>query len=252
MVVQAYDPTSFRSFIDAALLEAEDGLAGEIGHLIVDASSLAIVNNGRGELPELSSEWICSCGQPGHLEAIAAGRGLVNRAQAVDDPQLREELGIPAEPEARNRTRDLLSEVTRAIDDDDDSHPALHRALRDAGRLIGHALAGAVLTLAPSSITFTGPAACAPLAQGFATGVNERGGFHGKRVALNVLSGEDNLFGPARGAALSLFRREIYRNFGFFERLQAKSGERQLRPDERLFSSKMRLTTPTDILRPKR
>ena len=252
MVIQAYDPRSFRSFIDAALIEAEDGLAGEIGHLLVDESSLATVNKGRGVLPELRSDWVCSCGEPGHLEAIASGRGLVNRALAVDDPQLLEQLGIPAGSEARNRNRDLLSEVTRAIDDDDDTHPVLDRALRDAGRLMGHALAGAVLTLAPSSITFTGPAACSPLAQGFATGVSDRGGFHGKHVELKVVRGEDNAFGPARGAALSLFRREIYRNFGLFQRLQPKAGENQLSVDARLFSARMRLTKPSDILRAKR
>lgn len=252
MVVQAYDPRSFRSFIDAVLLEAEDGLAGEIGHLVVDESSLALVNQDRGNLPELRSDWKCSCGRLGHLEAIAGGRGLVNRALAVEDPQLREELGIPPESEARNRNRDLLSEVTRAIDDDDDSHPALGRALRDAGRVIGHALAGTVLMLAPSSVAFIGPAACEPLTQGFITGVHDRGGFHGKHVNVKALRGDDNAFGPARGAALSLFRREIYRNFGRFERLQAKSGEKQLANDDRLFDSSMHLVSPKAILRGKR
>jgi glucokinase len=51
---------------DGRLLRGADGVAGELGHLTVDY-------NGP----------LCGCGVPGHLEAIASGTGIANRARAA-------------------------------------------------------------------------------------------------------------------------------------------------------------------------
>jgi glucokinase len=51
---------------DGRLLRGADGLAGELGHLMVDF-------NGP----------LCGCGMPGHLEALASGTGIAHRAHAA-------------------------------------------------------------------------------------------------------------------------------------------------------------------------
>ncbi len=52
--------------IGGRLLRGPDGLAGELGHLLVDI-------NGP----------LCGCGAPGHLEAIASGTGIARAARAA-------------------------------------------------------------------------------------------------------------------------------------------------------------------------
>jgi glucokinase len=46
------------------LLRGADGLAGELGHLVIDYDGP-----------------LCGCGMPGHLEALASGTGIANRAR---------------------------------------------------------------------------------------------------------------------------------------------------------------------------
>jgi predicted NBD/HSP70 family sugar kinase len=253
MIVGDYDPRRFSAFNNATLVEAEFGAAGEIGHVVVDQESLDLINDPRrrGQLPELGSEWICSCGERGHLEAFASATALARRADGVSDIDLLAELGLArgTGPRDPNRMYDAIRRI-----EEDDHHPVLDRALKDMGRLIGHALAGSVLMLAPSSITLTGSAACDPVLAGFVSGLAERGAVvNEKKVRIQCLRSDNNRFGPARGAALSAFRDVIYRNVDEFARLYEKAGERHLPAGERLFSTRMRYVLRTELpLRPLR
>jgi predicted NBD/HSP70 family sugar kinase len=140
------------------------------------------------------------------------------------------------------RPADLMHKAIQRIEDGE-GHQAVKRALKDAGHLIGHALAGAVLALAPDSITFTGSAACEPLVSGVKAGLADRGAFFmdrdDKDIELTPLRGDGNRFCPARGAALAVFRKHIYRKLDTFGRLNAKAKPDQLPNGERLFSNSM-------------
>jgi predicted NBD/HSP70 family sugar kinase len=243
MTIGRYSPRSFDSFNDAALLESQYGLAGEIGHVVADADSLARVNAHHGTLLPLSTETQCSCGLSGHLEALASGHAVVERLLAVE-PAIRSAIGLP---EAISHNAELLRSVIAQVQEGS-AHATLQRALEDAGRLVGHAAAGGVLMLAPSSITLTGSAACEPVRMGFVKGLSERGAFYREgKIHIDHLSGRANRFCSARGAALAVFRELIYRQLDQFQRLTGRAGQDALGEDERLFSALMEPIGATDL-----
>jgi predicted NBD/HSP70 family sugar kinase len=239
MAVGAYDPKWFSSFNDAALIETETGLAGEIGHLVVDPHVVESVNLDRGELPPLDPKAKCACGAEGHLEGLASAASFVERLDQMGDEGLLSDLGLRTGelPPDASTMYDVISRIESGA-----PHRPAERALQDMGRLIGHALAGPVLMLGPSTITLAGSAACQRLAIGVKEGLIEGGGLFGtESIGVHYVRGSRNRFNAARGAALFVFRQLLYRKLDDFERLYARAGDRQLPPGERLFSQEMRL-----------
>jgi len=88
---------------DGRLLRGADGLAGELGHLVVDM-------NGP----------LCGCGMPGHLEALASGTGIANRAREAgltnDDGTGLDAKGVAALEEQGDPTaRRIMADARRAF-----------------------------------------------------------------------------------------------------------------------------------------
>jgi hypothetical protein len=160
------------------------------------------------------------------------------------DENIRQEIGLP---DVLDHNEGLLRAVIARVEQGD-AHATLERALEDAGRLVGHAAASGVLMLAPSSITLTGSAACAPVKAGFIKGLSERGAFFREdHIEISCLRGQANRFCAARGAALAVFRALIYRQLGEFRRLTGRAGQSGLDEGERLFSSMMDPISFTDL-----
>ncbi len=119
--------------IDGRLYRGAGGLAGEIGHVVVE--------------PEGP---MCSCGRRGHLEAVASGRAIEREAReqvAAGRESLIVELagGDPGAITGR-----LVADAGRRGD-------ALARGLYEkAGRYIGMALAGVVGILQPEIVVLGG------------------------------------------------------------------------------------------------
>jgi predicted NBD/HSP70 family sugar kinase len=95
------------------------GAAGDIGHIRVPGNE----------------EVLCRCGNVGCLEAIAGGRALAQRLSAA---------GLKAA-----NSRDVVA-LTRA------GEPLAVRMVRDAGRSLGHVLAGSVNFFNPAAIVIGG------------------------------------------------------------------------------------------------
>ena len=95
------------------------GAAGDIGHIRVPGNE----------------EVLCRCGNVGCLEAIAGGRALAQRLSAA---------GLKAA-----NSRDVVA-LTRA------GEPLAIRMVRDAGRSLGHVLAGSVNFFNPAAIVIGG------------------------------------------------------------------------------------------------
>jgi predicted NBD/HSP70 family sugar kinase len=109
--------------INGQVYRGANGMAGELGHVVVDV---------RGAL--------CNCGNRGCLSAVASGRALLL------------ELAVAGAP------RESLQEV---IADARAGDLACRRILTEAGRHIGLGLAHAVKLIAPSTIVFGGELAAA-------------------------------------------------------------------------------------------
>jgi len=95
------------------------GAAGDIGHIRVPGNE----------------EVLCRCGNVGCLEAIAGGRALAQRLSGA---------GLKAA-----NSRDVVA-LTRA------GEPLAVRMVRDAGRSLGHVLAGSVNFFNPAAIVIGG------------------------------------------------------------------------------------------------
>jgi len=100
-----------------------NGMAGELGHIVVD-----------------DREALCNCGNRGCLSAVASGRALRLKLAAAGEPK-----------------ESLLEVITAARAGD----PACRRLLGESGRAIGFALAHAVKLIAPSVIVIGGEMAAA-------------------------------------------------------------------------------------------
>jgi len=194
------------SFIDSRLIEGANGLAGELGHLPIGRRLIEDLNkaNPYKELAPISyDDWPCSCGRRHHLEAFASGAALVRRLQASG-------YEIPIV----ERTQHSMLRSSLGPDADE-----VHvYALRDIGRILGRAMAGPILMLDPYSITITGSLATEHLIEGirrerdlWANAINDS-------VRLEQTGGLPGRFECARGAALAVIRRYVYREF-----LDAKS-----------------------------
>lgn len=107
--------------IDGSVLRGSRHVAGEIGHL---------PTAGVGEL-------VCSCGRPGHLEALGSGPALHRRYLALG---------------GMTRCADAREVVARASQGDS---TAL-RAVEDSASAVGRAAAAVVTVLDPETVVLTG------------------------------------------------------------------------------------------------
>jgi predicted NBD/HSP70 family sugar kinase len=117
--------------IDGSIYEGRTGTVGEIGHLDVDIS--AINDNKRDDVRmQLAELDFCSCGSGGsHLERYASGRAMAERLVTP------EKLADGYEGEVRQLSA---------------SSGSLQHVMRQAGELVGQALAGPALLLEPDVI----------------------------------------------------------------------------------------------------
>lgn len=109
--------------INGRIYRGASGIAGEIGHVVVDD---------RGAL--------CNCGNRGCLSAVASGRALLLQLAAAGSPR---------------------ASLQKAIADALAGDLACRRLLTEAGRYIGIALSDAVKLIAPGAIAFGGELAAA-------------------------------------------------------------------------------------------
>jgi glucokinase len=130
-------------FLDGTLYEGHHGLAGEIGHTVVDAAG-----------PR------CSCGQRGCLERYASARGLherlVEHASAYPESSLAAELAF-ADPEGsagrREPETELIPRFFETVRNGDPLAMAVYSVAADA---LAHAVGVAVNTLAPERVVIGG------------------------------------------------------------------------------------------------
>jgi len=80
------------------LLRGPDGLAGELGHLSIDADGPT-----------------CGCGAPGHFEAIASGTGIANAARAAGLGDLAAAAVAAAEERGDERAARIMETARRAF-----------------------------------------------------------------------------------------------------------------------------------------
>jgi predicted NBD/HSP70 family sugar kinase len=191
------------SFIDSRLIEGTNGLAGELGHLPIGRRVVEEISaNSHEDLaPMQYDSWKCSCSQLHHLEAFASGAAVVRRLRAS---------GYELPETGPEHTSLLRSALEGELDD------AQIGAVTDAGRILGRALAGPILMLDPYSITLTGSLASDYLVDGIG---RERDMW---RNAIKDVVKVERFAAPAstrarfigaRGAALAVVRRVIYRGF---------------------------------------
>jgi predicted NBD/HSP70 family sugar kinase len=188
------------SFIDSRLIEGTNGLAGELGHLPIGRRLIAELNeaNPYDELSPISYDWSCSCGRKHHLEAFASGAALVRRLRAS---------GYEIPMERRGLQDTLRSELGPGTD-------GLHvHAVRDIGRILGRAMTGPILMLDPYSITVTGSLATEHLIEGIRRERDLWANAIDDSVRVDQYGGLNRGFICARGAALAVIRKYVYREF---------------------------------------
>jgi predicted NBD/HSP70 family sugar kinase len=125
------------------LLGGARGVAGEVGHVCVEPGGA-----------------LCAaCGGRGCLETLASSKAVLRQLGEVlhappEEPS--DEARLIKDPIA---PRDADNELARLLADPASSHPAVDRALRDAGWHVGTLLANVCCVLNPSWIVFGGPMA---------------------------------------------------------------------------------------------
>jgi predicted NBD/HSP70 family sugar kinase len=170
--------------------------------------------NGRSkwvdELQPLSMDWPCSCGQKGHLGALASGTAWTRRM---------EESNIEVPPLIEGVRRGDVSHTEEALTDIVD--PRIAYALEDIGRLVGRSLTAPILLLDPHSLTLTGSFAIGPVRDGI---ISERETWRhvfGDALDIDLFASDSAKYVGVRGAALAVIRHNIYRRFD--EHLQTPS-----------------------------
>lgn len=193
-------------FIESTMLGGARSLAGELAHLPINYSVVGELNDRSrwvDGLAPLSMSWLCSCGQTGHLGALASGAAWKRR---MDESEIR----IPPQLEAMRRGElDRTDEALSEIND-----PRIAYSLEDIGRLIGRSLAGSILLLDPHSLTLTGSFAVKPVLHGIMSERETWRHVFGDALDISLYgSPEANKYVGVRGAALAVIRSHIYRRF---------------------------------------
>jgi len=191
------------SFVDSALIGGARNMAGQLAHVSVSPSLVDELNE-RGRLcsglAPLSLDSPCSCGQPGHLEALAGGAAFLKRMKAS---------GV-AHPEEMVGTTNDLTDALAAFDLQDER---VRYALEDIGRLVGRALVAPVLVLDPSVLTLSGSFAVPLVIQGVLAERETWRHSFGDGLTINDIDGSDSAYLGVRGAALAVHRALVYRRF---------------------------------------
>jgi glucokinase len=109
--------------VDGRPYRGADGMAGEIGHMVIDPTGP-----------------VCTCGQRGCLEALAAGPAIARHAQErlAEDPQAGQALRALVGGEVQVVTARHVSQAAKA--GDELSRQVLDQAARALGRGIGSAI----------------------------------------------------------------------------------------------------------------
>jgi len=195
-------PLTRSPFLEARLLEGTNGLAGELGHFHVEQSD---VDDVTADPPAGLSEIIagqCSCGRAGCLESLAGGNAFVERMRVSSIG------GNGTQNGSRMTVTSVMNETLRDADD-----TRRKRALEDIGGLLGRVLAGPILMLNPQSITLAGALAVEPVREGVLLEKNRWRHVHDSDVDVRLVGGEDGRYLATRGAAITVFRGQVYRRF---------------------------------------
>jgi predicted NBD/HSP70 family sugar kinase len=187
------DLGSTSGFPKSILIGGVDHHAGEIGHVPVNSALVKKLDRRKTEgLGPLVAR-PCSCvptDEPelGHLESYAGGQALAAR---IDDSRPAEEVigDIVGDPEA-------------------DVHK---RALEDIGTLIGDALISPLAMLNPASIVLTGTLALPPVEKAMQETLASVHRFGTQPGITRLDDDSTNQFVRARGAALVVLRRQVFR-----------------------------------------
>jgi len=201
VVINEHERAALTSFIEARLLEGTEGLAGELGHLPVGRKLIEAVSKAseeHGLAPMDYDSWICSCGQPHHLETFASGAALLRRLNASG-------YDIPDTSEGH---KELLRAVAA-----DDLDRGQRRALLDIGRILGRALAGPILMLDPYSITVSGSLANKDVVDGIGRERDMWASAIDDSVQIEAHGGLVGSVAALQGSALAVLRRTVYREF---------------------------------------
>jgi glucokinase len=112
-----------------------DGMAGEIGHMIIDPAGP-----------------VCTCGQRGCLEALAAGPAIARRAQErlAEDPQAGQALRALVGGEVQALTARHVSQAAEAGDE------LSRRVLDEAAHALGRGIGSAISLMNPQRVVVGG------------------------------------------------------------------------------------------------
>ena len=179
-------------FERSILLGGVDNLAGEVGHVPVSPTTIAALGRSpEGDLGPLIRE-SCSCTlgggtPPNHLEAYASVLALTRRLY----PHKSRGAALKAilkNPQGKRHAR----------------------ALKDIGTLIGETMFAPALMLNPGSIVLTGSLALPPLQDAMREHLSAAHRL-GSEPRVVSLSGDENDYIRASGAALAMIRVRVYR-----------------------------------------
>lgn len=182
-------------FPRSVLIGGVDHHSGEIGHVPINAALVEMLNKREVEGLGPLVPQRCSCSPPEnpelcHLESFAGGHALAAR---VDSSR-------PAE--------EVIDDIVANPDD-----PIHERALEDIGILVGDALIAPLAMLNPAAIVLTGSLALAPAEKGLRDTVKDVHRFGSQPGVSRLEDRTANEFARARGAALLVLRRHVYRDF---------------------------------------
>lgn len=187
---------SVTGFPNSILLGGRDLHAGEIGHIRIGDGQIESLNKAcerdRMDLNPIAAGR-CSCApreesaEIKHLQAYAGAEALAKRLR----------LGNP-----NAAALEALRE--RVLD------PRETRVLKDMGELVAHALRGPIAVLDPAEIVITGSLALEPVKMTIEKYLQDNEVFSAA-PEVTCLEGDENRYVRARGAALVVVRRRLYR-----------------------------------------
>jgi predicted NBD/HSP70 family sugar kinase len=192
-----FDPEKpIKGFPNSILLGGRDLHAGEIGHIRIGDGQIDSLNKAcerdRMDLDPIAAGR-CSCApreestEIKHLQAYAGAEALAKRLRLGD-------------PDAA--ALEALHE--RALD------PRETRVLEDMGKLVAHALRGPIAVLDPAEIVITGSLALETVKKTIEEYLQDNEVFSAA-PEVTRLDGNENRYVRARGAALVVVRRRLYR-----------------------------------------
>jgi predicted NBD/HSP70 family sugar kinase len=194
------DPPIVSRFLKSRVMVGTNGLAGELGHLPISPDAVARLNTDQRRAPGLADMDYavkCACGRPHHLQALAGWEAVAKR------------LDLDVNDTSRTMTEMLRRYLNPPRDEQDQR---AQWALEDAGKLIGRALSGTVLTLDPHALTVLGALSVPALVEGLNVARKEwsQAFWTGRHVEFTKpLHG--SIYTSLRGAGLAILRAQRHR-----------------------------------------